>query len=98
MNKHTPSRECTITVHIKSIVDIVRRTMAQRKEKLLAVDAVAEILDITIDAARKRIQRGQLPAVKMGRKWRVKETALQAYIAGLTSNDHQGLAHRRGPT
>lgn len=60
--------------------------MTQRKEKLLAADAVAEILGITTYAARKRIQRGQIPAVKMGRRWRVKESALQAYIASFPSN------------
>jgi excisionase family DNA binding protein len=63
--------------------------MTQRLDKLLAADDVANALGITIYAARKRMQRGQLPAVKMGRQWRVKQSALQAYIAGLPTNTRQ---------
>ena len=59
--------------------------MAQTREILLAADAVAKALDITIAAARKRFQRGQIPAVKMGRQWRVKQSVLQVFIDRLTA-------------
>lgn len=62
--------------------------MARRSDRLLAAASVAKILDITTEAARKRIQRGQIPAVKFGREWRVKDSDLQAYIKNL----HAGIA------
>jgi excisionase family DNA binding protein len=63
--------------------------MAKRLDKLLAAAEVADVLGITLYAARKRMQRGQLPAVKMGRQWRVKQSALQAYIASLPTNNRE---------
>lgn len=53
-------------------------------ERLLTPIQVAEILGVTVDSARKRLARGQIPgAVRLGREWRVKQSVLQAWIAAL---------------
>ena len=50
-------------------------------EKLLTVDEVAEILRVSPSTVYRRIQAGELPAVKLGhRQVRIKQEDLDAYI------------------
>jgi len=50
-------------------------------EKLLTVDEVAEILRVSPSTVYRRIQAGELPAVKLGhRQVRIKREDLDAYI------------------
>jgi len=49
--------------------------------KLLTVDEVAEILRVSPSSVYRRIQAGELPAVKLGhRQVRIKQEDLDAYI------------------
>jgi len=50
-------------------------------EKLLTVDEVAEILRVSPSTVYRRIQAGELPAIKLGhRQVRIKQEDLDAYI------------------
>jgi excisionase family DNA binding protein len=44
---------------------------------------VAEKLRITPDGVAKRIKRGQLPAVRVGRRWLIPRKALDAMLQPL---------------
>ena len=48
--------------------------------KVYSVKEVAEILKTSCQQVRKMIQNEELPAVKVGREWRVAEETLQAFI------------------
>lgn len=48
--------------------------------KVYSVKEVAAILKTSCQQVRKMIQNEELPAVKVGREWRVAEEALQAFI------------------
>lgn len=53
-------------------------------DRLLTPIQVAETLGVTLDSARKRLSRGQIPgAVRLGREWRVKQSVFQQWIATL---------------
>ncbi len=49
-------------------------------EKLLTVQEVADYLGLTARTIYNYIQNKTLPAIKIGREWRVKEKDLQALI------------------
>lgn len=48
--------------------------------KVYSVKEVASILKTSCQQVRKMIQNEELPAVKVGREWRVAEETLQAFI------------------
>jgi len=55
--------------------------MTKTPEKLLTVDEVAEILQVSPTTVYRRIQAGELPAIKLGhRQVRIKPEDLEAYI------------------
>jgi excisionase family DNA binding protein len=69
---------------------MAKRTKKSRQELpapldiLLTPREVADILGLSESAVTKRIARGQIPAVRLGaRGYRVKHSALQAYIEAL---------------
>jgi len=50
-------------------------------QKLLTVDQVAEILQVSRTTIYRRIKAGELPAVKLGRRQvRIRQEDLEAYI------------------
>ena len=48
--------------------------------KVYSVKEVAAILKTSCQQIRKMIQNEELPAVKVGREWRVAEETLQSFI------------------
>lgn len=52
--------------------------------KVYSVKEVASILKTSCQQVRKMIQNEELPAVKVGREWRVAEETLQAFINDLS--------------
>ena len=48
--------------------------------KVYSVKEVAFILKTSCQQVRKMIQNEELPAVKVGREWRVAEETLQSFI------------------
>ena len=49
-------------------------------EKLLTTQEVADHLGLTRRTIYTYIQKKTLPAVKIGKEWRVKESDLQAFV------------------
>jgi excisionase family DNA binding protein len=52
-------------------------------EPLLSVDEVAEVLRKPPDAVRKMMQRGRIPAVRLGKEFRVRRSEFQAFLDAL---------------
>ncbi len=48
--------------------------------KFLTPDEVAALLRVSPDAIRRLLRRGALPAIRIGRMWRVEEAALQRWL------------------
>lgn len=53
--------------------------------KVYTLDEVAEILKVTKRTLYNYVKAGKLPAVKMGKYWRVSEESLQSFISTGTS-------------
>jgi len=53
---------------------------AFRDERLLTIAQVAERLQLTENTIRKYVRAGNLPALKAGRVWRVRESDLLEFI------------------
>lgn len=49
--------------------------------KVYSVEEIATILKTTRQQVRKMIQNEELPAVKVGREWRITEESLQEFLA-----------------
>jgi excisionase family DNA binding protein len=49
--------------------------------KVFTLDEVADILKVTKRTLYNYVKAGKLPAVKMGKYWRVSEESLQAFIS-----------------
>jgi hypothetical protein len=49
-------------------------------EELLDIESVARYLGISTRTAYERVRRGELPALKVGRLWRVRASDLQAWL------------------
>ena len=49
--------------------------------KVYSVEEIATILKTTRQQVRKMSQNEELPAVKVGREWRITEESLQEFLA-----------------
>lgn len=49
--------------------------------KVFTLDEVADILKVTKRTLYNYVKDGKLPAVKMGKYWRVSQESLQAFIS-----------------
>ncbi len=49
---------------------------------ILTVKEVATLLKTTCQQVRKMIQSGELPAVKVGREWRIPSSCLSEFLYG----------------
>ena len=49
--------------------------------KVYTLDEVADILKVTKRTLYNYVKAGKLPAVKMGKYWRVSEESLQSFIS-----------------
>jgi len=54
--------------------------MINNELEVYSVKEVADILKTTRQQVRKMIQNEELPAVKVGREWRISSEALQDFI------------------
>lgn len=55
--------------------------MMNSELEIYSVKEVADILKTTRQQVRKMIQNEELPAVKVGREWRISSEALQDFIS-----------------
>jgi len=58
----------------------VRNVFELQKGKFFRTDTVAEILDIEPEVIRDLIRRKELPAIKIGKSYRVTEADLQEFL------------------
>jgi excisionase family DNA binding protein len=54
-------------------------------EKIYDVEGAAEVLLVKPKTVREWLRTGKLGGVKMGRLWRVRESDLEAFLAGGTA-------------
>ena len=50
--------------------------------KAYTIEEVAEILKVNPRTVNRMLERGELKGFKVGRLWRVSQTALEAYMSG----------------
>jgi excisionase family DNA binding protein len=52
------------------------------KEKIYTIDEVAEMLQVSVQAAGRELRKGKLEGFKSCGKWRVTQRAFDEYIGG----------------
>jgi len=65
--------------------------------KFLTPDEVAALLRVSPDAIRRLLRRGALPAIRIGRMWRVEEAALQRWLHRGVLRTARAVNGRGGP-
>lgn len=61
------------------------RKAQQKKERLtLTVDEVAEILGISKGLAFEGVGRGEIPAIRVGKRWLIPKIALERWLNNVT--------------
>jgi len=66
------------------IVIIQRKNGARKNMKLLKTEEVGKILSFSPKKIRKMIASGELPALKIGGEFRIRQEDLQNYVDGLS--------------
>ena len=56
-------------------------------EKLLAIKEAAHVMNVHPRTVNRMINRGELPAVKVAGRWRIKPEAVKALVEGSEGND-----------
>lgn len=65
--------------------------------KFLTPDEVAALLRVSPDAIRRLLRRGALPAIRVGRAWRVEEGELQRWLRRGVLRNARVVNGRGGP-
>jgi excisionase family DNA binding protein len=73
-------RQLTTLINVDNRLLMVM--IIDRMDQLLTVGEVAQILRISENTVRALLQRGKIPAIKIGRAWRIREIALDDLIRG----------------
>jgi len=74
----------------------VREVLGMTTERYLTVPEVAAITTESEDTTRRRCATGQLPAVKLGRAWRVPESAVHKFLSpGVRPTPRRRLTKRQ---
>ncbi|KYH45566.1 helix-turn-helix domain-containing protein [Branchiibius sp. NY16-3462-2] len=60
--------------------------------RFLQITDVAEILNISVRQAYSLVTTGELPAIKVGRSWRIEAEELEAYIKRAYAATRQQVA------
>jgi excisionase family DNA binding protein len=64
--------------------------------KLMKIPEVAKRLQLSNNRVYAMAQQGEIPAFKLGGQWRVREEALDAWIAKQASEAERGLDFSEG--
>jgi excisionase family DNA binding protein len=65
--------------------------------RFLTPDEVAAMLRVSRDTVRRLLRRGELPAVRVGRSWRVEEAELQRWLRRGVLRHGRTVNGRGGP-
>lgn len=60
------------------------------EHRVLTVSEVAEILRVGRNLVYRMVERGEIPAIRVGRKIRVPKTALDRYLDGVDESRPDG--------
>ena len=66
-------------------------------EELWDITRVAEYLDVSERTVYNRVRSGDLPAIKVGRLWRIRPSDLERWLGGGASTDASTVADIPGP-
>lgn len=66
----------------------------QARVRFLTVNEVADLMRVSRMTVYRLVHAGELPAVRVGRSFRVPQDALDAYLRSSTTVEHPG-EHRR---
>ena len=61
----------------------------ESRPRVLGVPAVAEMLDLHPETVQAMFRRGELPGRKVGKRWRITERALLAWLEEPAGPDEQ---------
>lgn len=65
--------------------------------RFLTPEEVAAVLRVSPEAIRRLLKRGEIPAIRIGRAWRVEENELQRWLARRRSRADRSNGGRGGP-
>ncbi len=60
--------------------------MIHRDPQTLTVEEAAAILRVSTNTLRRLLRQGKIPGVKVGNSWRISRKALDAFLAGSSSD------------
>lgn len=65
-------------------------------DELLSIEAVARYLGVSERTVYNRVRSGDLPALKVGRLWRVRAADLEAWLGGASEPAQSGASELQG--
>lgn len=61
-------------------------------DKLYTVKEVAEMFSVATSTIRKKLRKGDLKGIKIGKVWRIKRTEIQRYCKeGIDKAEYEGM-------
>ena len=66
------------------------RSRSEEKSALMTIEEVAEYLRVHPSTVYRLVRQGSLPAVKIGKQWRVDREALEEWLRGRTTGGEIG--------
>lgn len=67
-------------------------------EQIYTAQEVADILKLGLVAVRRAIKKGDIEAIKISNEWRVRESALEAYLNGHIYKPDEDITIKEGDT
>ena len=64
--------------------------MSEGKEDLLTAEEAASYLRVSVRTVTKLLQEGKMPGRKVGRAWRIRRDAVEAYVNGAPVEGEKG--------
>lgn len=66
-------------------------------QRFLTPDEVASLLRVSSEAVRRLLRRGEIPAIRVGRAWRIDAEAFQRWLRRGLARGRRGGDGRGGP-
>lgn len=64
------------------VIELTQPDFFKNQEQKFTVREASRLLDIKEQSVRKHINKGILPAIKIGKSWRINESDLKNYLNG----------------
>jgi excisionase family DNA binding protein len=66
--------------------------IAARHADVYTVEEFAKIFKLSAEAVRNLIRKGEIPAIRIGKQYRIPQTVVDRYFAEATSPEERGFA------